>query len=265
MLELEHPFPESFDELFHVLEHNLSSVSIIRGYTGSKIYADSMHPTWLVTYSNSRILVSGDLGKPEVVDAVQRVVDNGVESGRRGFVIYYPKDPKKTGLGESIQSITPYPNLRNYYVLLLGNKANQGKLPKGYRIEQITKTLLEEGLENTELVENEMRSERKSVQDFLDKSFGFCAISGDVIAAWCMSEYNADNRFEIGIETHTDHRRKGLALQTARACINHGIEKGYTQVGWHCWVKNEESNELAKRLGFKHVLNYPVEYLEVEK
>jgi len=265
MLELEHPIPVSFNELFHVLEHNLSSVSIMKGLTGSKVYADSLYPTWLVTYSNSRILVSGDLGNPEVVDAIQRVVDKGVESGRRGFVIYYPKDPKKTGIGERIQNIIPYPNLRNYYVQELGKKTNPVKQLTGYRIEQITDSLLEEGYENNELVENEMRSERKSVQDFLDKSFGFCAIHGDVIAAWCMSEYNANNRFEIGIETHPDHRRKGLALQTARNCINHGIENGYTQVGWHCWVKNEPSNKLAKRLGFKHVLNYPVEYLEVIK
>jgi len=96
------------------------------------------------------------------------------------------------------------------------------------------------------------------------KSFGFCALKGDEIAAWCMSEYNAENRFEIGIETHPDHRRKGLALQTARACMNHGLANGYTQVGWHCWVHNIESNALAKRLGFKHVLKYPVEYLEVK-
>ena len=64
---------------------------------------------------------------------------------------------------------------------------------------------------------------------------------------------------------HPDHRRKGLALQTARACISYGVEHGYTQVGWHCWVKNEPSNKLAKSLGYKHVLNYPVEYLEVIK
>jgi len=265
MLELEYPFPESFNELFRVLEHNLSSVSIMSGYTGSKVYADSLYPSWLVTYSNSRILVSGDLLNPGVVKAVQRVVDNGVESGRRGFVIYYPKDPKKTGIGESIQNITPYPNLRNYYVLDLGEKGYPVKVPEGYRIEQITESLLEEGYQNTDLVKNEMRSERKSVQDFLEKSFGFCAISGDEIAAWCMSEYNADNRFEIGIETHKDHRRRGLSLQTARACINHGVANGYTQVGWHCWVKNEPSNMLAKRLGFKQMHNYPVEYLEVIK
>ena len=264
MLELEPPLPESFSRLFNSIEHNLSSISIRRGFTESKVYTDSLEPSWIVTYSNSRILVSGDLENPEVLDAVQRVVDNGIAKGRYGFVIYYPEGTSNTGIGAKVQGIKPYPNLRNYYVLDL-EKSRPLNLPEGYTIEQITESLIEKGYENTDLVKNEMRSERASVPDFLEKSFGYCAIIDDVIAAWCMSEYNAVDRFEIGIETHLDHRRKGLALQTARACINHGIENAYNQVGWHCWVKNEASNQLAKRLGFKHVLNYPVEYLEVEK
>ena len=264
MLELVPPLKESFNDLFKNLEHNLSSISVLKGITESKVFSDALEPSWLVTYSNSRILVSGELNDPEVVDAVQRVVDNGVAHGRQGFVIYYPVGTLKAGVGEKVQGTKTYPNLRNYYVLDI-EKPFLLNIPAGYRIEQITRPLLDEGYEHTKLVENEMKSERASVDDFLEKSFGYCAITDEVIAAWCMSEYNADNRFEIGIETHRDYRRKGLAVQTAKACFNHGLENGYNQVGWHCWVKNEPSNMLAKRLGFKHVLSYPVEYLEVEK
>ena len=263
MLELEYPCPDALRELFKTIEHNLSSVSILRGRTQSKVYTDSLEPSWIVTYSNSRILVSGEIENPDVIEAVQRVVEKGAKAGRRGFVIYYPEGSEKTGISEHIQGINSYPNWRNYYVLEPEKTGYPVTLPEGYRIKQITKSLLEKRYENTDLVKNEMRSERTSVQDFLEKGFGFCAIHGSVIAAWCMSEYNVCNRFEIGIETHPNHRRKGLALQTARACINHGIENGFNQVGWHCWEKNEASNELAKRLGFKHVLKYPVEYLEV--
>ena len=263
MLEFQPPLSEKFNRVFKLIEHNLSSVSIMRGLTASKVYADSLEPSWVVTYSNSRILVSGEVEHLEVVEAVKRIVDLGIKGGRRGFVIYYPSGTMDTGIGEKIQCVKSYPNPRNYYVLQPEKTGYPVNLPQGYRMEQITKSLLEKDYQNTDLVENEMRSERASVADFLEKSFGFCIIYGDVISSWCMSEYNADNRFEIGIETHPDHRRKGLALQTARACINHGVEKGYDSVGWHCWVKNEESNMLALRLGFKHVLRYPAEYLEV--
>ena len=263
MLELLPLLPKAFNRLFKPLEHNLSSVSILRGLTRSKVYADSLEPSWVVTYSNSRILVSGDINDAGVVEAVQRIVDGGVKAGRRGFVIYYPVGVEKTGIGEQIQGVTAYPNMRNYYTLEPNETGYQVKPPMGYKVDQITESLLSKGYWNTDLVMNEMRSERASVEDFLEKSFGFCILLGDKIAAWCMSEYNVDNRFEIGIETHQDHRRKGLALQTARACINHGLKHGYTRVGWHCWVKNLESNMLAQRLGFKHILQYLVEYLEV--
>jgi RimJ/RimL family protein N-acetyltransferase len=131
-------------------------------------------------------------------------------------------------------------------------------------LEFITPELLHKGYHNTQLVIDEMKSERRDEFDFLDKSFGYCTIYDNEITSWCMSEYNTDQRFEIGIETHQDHRRKGLALQIARACINFGAEKGYTKVGWHCWKTNLPSNKLASSLGFKYVLEYPTEYLEIE-
>jgi len=262
MYKLKPPISETYKHLFDDHGHNLAATSIYRGLSNVNVYVDS-DASWLVTRVNHRILVSGDYMSSEAIEAVQRVVEEGIASGRRGFVIYYPSNGEKTGVGEHIQGIKPYPNQRNYYRLELGKSGFIIDLPEGYRIEQVTKDFLKQGYMNTELVSEEMMSERSSVADFLEKSFAFCALEDDVIAAWCMSEYNADGGFEIGIETHEDHRRKGLATQTARACFNYGIEKGYKYVGWHCWKKNEPSNKTALRLGFKHVLEYPVEYLEV--
>jgi GNAT superfamily N-acetyltransferase len=263
MLILEPPFPDSFQEIFEPHKHNLSSVSILRGLSKSKVYADLIDPTWAVTSFNSRILVIGDIDAPELLDAVQHVVDTGIASGRRGFVIYYPADTTTTELGKHIRGVTPYLNQRNYYALKLETKKDI-VLPDGYRVERITPDFLRQGYENIELVSSEMMSERASVENFLEKSFGFCSLYGDTIASWCMSEYNVDQRFEIGIETHPDYRQKGLATQTATSCINYGLEKGYSVVGWHCWKRNIESNRLALKLGFRHVLEYPAEYLEVK-
>ena len=263
MIELEPPLPEAFKALFKPLENNLSSVSILRGLTKSKIYADSLDPSWAVTYSNSRILVAGDIETPELLVAVQRVVDRGIASGKRGFVIYYSRETKKQVIGKHISDVKSYPNLRNYYVFEPEGK-KQIDLPYGFVIEQISEDLLSERYHNTELVENEIISERASVKDFLDSNFGFCAIQGDSITAWCTSEYNTGNRFEIGIETHPDYRRRGLAYHTAIACINHGLKNGYGHIGWHCWKKNEPSNQLALKLDFSYIMEYPVEYLKVK-
>lgn len=263
MLDFESPLPKSFNVVFESLSHNLSSISIRKGVTKTKVYADSIEPSWIVTSSNNRILVAGDYLNQEALDAVQMIVKKGINIGKSGFVIYYPINAKKIEIGKQIRRIKPYLNWRNYYVLKLNNTNFPIKLPDGYRLEFITPELLHKGYHNTQLVIDEMKSERRDEFDFLDKSFGYCTIYDNEITSWCMSEYNTDQRFEIGIETHQDHRRKGLALQIARACINFGAEKGYTKVGWHCWKTNLPSNKLASSLGFKYVLEYPTEYLEV--
>jgi RimJ/RimL family protein N-acetyltransferase len=121
----------------------------------------------------------------------------------------------------------------------------------------VDRSILSLGLRNTHLVIDEMRSERPTAEDFLEKSFGFCAVAGNEIAGWCMSEYNTGDRFEIGVETVEEHRRRGLALQTSKATISHGAARGYRLVGWHCWADNTASNKLAQALGFSHVCEYP--------
>jgi len=45
-------------------------------------------------------------------------------------------------------------------------------------------------LRDLNYVIEEMQSERLSVEDFLQKSFGYCVIHDEEIMGWCMSEYN---------------------------------------------------------------------------
>jgi RimJ/RimL family protein N-acetyltransferase len=244
--------------------HNLAVVSIIRGLTGSKFYIDSEAMSWGLTYSKSRIFITGNNEHPDAIEALERIIEEGIKTGSRGFIIYYPPETKSTRMGKHIQGVNAYPNQRNYYTLELGKTDIDSKPRSGYIFELITREFLEQNYRNMEFVIEEMQSERSSVDDFLSKSFGFCAVMEHEIAAWCMSEYNTSDRFEIGIATHPDYRRKGLAILTAESCITHGKTLGYKNVGWHCWKNNEPSNKTALKLGFKHILEYPVEYLEVE-
>ena len=115
------------------------------------VYSDSLEPTWAATYSNSRILVTGDTENPELITAVQKIVDAGIASGRKGFVIYYPKDAKKHSIGEQIQDVKHYPNPRNYYVLEPKEPMNID-VPDSFSVEQITESILDQGYRNTDLV-----------------------------------------------------------------------------------------------------------------
>ncbi|MCW4011744.1 MAG: hypothetical protein NWF07_02000, partial [Candidatus Bathyarchaeota archaeon] len=158
MLKLKPPISEAYKHFFDAHTHNLAATSIYRGFSDVNVYVDQ-GGSWLVTRVNHRILVSGDYMSSEAIEAVQRVVEEGIASGRRGFVIYYPSNAGNTGIGEHIQGINPYPNTRNYYRLDLEKTGIPIELPQGYRIEQVTKNFLEKGYVNTELVSEEMMSE----------------------------------------------------------------------------------------------------------
>jgi RimJ/RimL family protein N-acetyltransferase len=68
----------------------------------------------------------------------------------------------------------------------------------------------------------------------------------------------------LGIETVERYQRKGLATQVSRAVIGHAVGHGVYDIGWHCWKNNEPSVRTALRIGFKHVLDYPISEVKVD-
>lgn len=111
-------------------------------------------------------------------------------------------------------------------------------------------------LKHLETLKEEMTSERPTVEDFLAKSFGICAIHNNELAGWCLSEYNADGRCEIGIETTDEYRQRGLATALTLAFLEHAFSHGMTEVGWHCFKRNEASAKTALKAGFDKVSDY---------
>jgi RimJ/RimL family protein N-acetyltransferase len=94
------------------------------------------------------------------------------------------------------------------------------------------------------------------VDDFLAKSFGVCAIHENELAGWCLSEYNADGRCEIGIETTSEFRKRGLATALTLYFLEHAFSHGINEVGWHCFKRNESSAKTALKAGFDKVCDY---------
>jgi GNAT superfamily N-acetyltransferase len=118
--------------------------------------------------------------------------------------------------------------------------------------------LAETHLKNLGDLVQEICSERASVQDFLDQSFGVCVLHGTEIVGWCLSEYNSGQRCEVGIQTWPAYRRQGLATAMASALIEHALDRGLTEIGWHSWASNTPSIATARKVGFRKVKDYPV-------
>jgi hypothetical protein len=152
MIKLDPPFDKAFYDIFKPLNYNLATISVLKGLTCSKVYTDSLNPSWAVTSSNNRIFVTGNYMKLGVKKAIQLIIKKGADIGKKGFLIYYPPRSRDKEIGKHIVGVKSYPNWRNYFTLELDTPFNTIELLEGYRIEQITEKFLEKRYANIEKV-----------------------------------------------------------------------------------------------------------------
>lgn len=98
--------------------------------------------------------------------------------------------------------------------------------------------------------------------EFSRLALGYVAVADDKIlsGAACYCTYSGG--IEIEIDTHPDHRRKGLAYGCGAAlileCLNRGLYPSWD-------AANLGSVALAQKLGYHFSHEYPVYYVPVEK
>ena len=257
-------------DVFKPLKQHAAIGSILNGLTDSKVYADNIdEPRCALTWTKSRIFLSGELGDEDNQRRAAETIRNklkldSLHRGAKFFILYLDPGINQLEFFTLLDDMKVHPNTRNYYELD-ARTHEWGETPRGgLRPEVIDIHFLSGSYKNLDQVKEEMRSERSSLEEFLEKSVGVCGVIGDEIVSWCMSEYNHGSRYEIGIATVEKHRRKGLATVTADALMRRCLEDGFSRVGWHCWQRNEPSNRTALKLGFEFVESYPVYVLEVE-
>ena len=149
--------------------------------------------------------------------------------------------------------------MRHYYQLDASTRSWNISVPKGLALHPIDTSLLSKKyVKNLEKVVEEMQSERSTVQEFLEKSFGYYASIDNEIVGWGMSEYNAANRCELGIATVDTYRQQGIATLLGKILIKHALAQNINCIGWHCWAENNPSIATARKLGFEKCFDYPV-------
>lgn len=84
---------------------------------------------------------------------------------------------------------------------------------------------------------------------FLVQGGGWCAECDGEVGAIAFASFRMDDRLEIGVETRSAHRGKGLARAAAVGLIRQLLAADITPV-WSCRRENTASYELAGRLGF---------------
>jgi tetratricopeptide (TPR) repeat protein len=106
-------------------------------------------------------------------------------------------------------------------------------------------------MEIPEHVTSWMTTNWGSTPAFMKHGFGFCTLHDKRIISWSLADCVSGSACEIGIHTHEDYRRQGLATLTAAATVDHALLSGFRYVGWHCDEYNVGSIGVAEKVGFE--------------
>ncbi|MFX0014333.1 MAG: GNAT family N-acetyltransferase [Promethearchaeota archaeon] len=134
-------------------------------------------------------------------------------------------------------------------------------VPSDFSIQKIDRTLLESDIENVNTIIDEIKLCWQSVDDFLQKGFGFCLIhtlkERKEVQGWCTGEYFSEGKCGIGIETFQGYQKRGFGTAMALAYVEHSLSVKI-QPYWDVSTNNDASIRVAKKVGFKKIQDYTV-------
>lgn len=249
--------------LFCSFDHSLAVRAVLAGAAPGKVFVDDLEdPAIAVLMVRSRIYLAVRQGAHGVVDELYDIRDHALpayrhEAGIGMLSIHYTEPELDDPIAEVFGINVTFKGMRRYYEREVAVDSLQTVSPEDFVLRPVDARLLsEERLANLDDLRYEMCSERPSVQDFLDRSFGVCLVKDNELVGWCLSEYNLGDRCEVGIEVVDGHRRKRLGVLLVSAFMRSASAHGVRRVGWHCWAFNDASNATAASAGFTHSLDY---------
>lgn len=257
--------------VFTSLNCHLAIESIIQGLTPARIFVDdSESPASAFTWFKGRAWLAGNPDNDRFNEALPRLLEETYykvlrDHEAKEFLLYYAPEGWKSQMDYLFEKMPRTEALRHHYHLDATTRLWEISVREGLILYRIDASLLsKKHLRNLDDVVEEMQSERFTVEEFLEKSFGYCAIIDKVIAGWCTSEYNVSNWCELGIGTVEGYMRRGIATLTGTIVIKHALSSGINNIGWHCYADNKPSIATAKRLGFTKHCEYPVCLITLE-
>jgi RimJ/RimL family protein N-acetyltransferase len=263
--ELKYNEYERVRPLFRKMDIHLPLQAILAGNVNAPIFVDSaMNPQSAITWTGHRFYLAGAPGNNDFVSAARRVFTEKFtlrsrKAGIDSYQVYYPATAAWENTVTALLPAHPIKAQRQYYSFKSSRIDWKELLPVGVTVRTVDAAFLtERRWKNPEFLTEEMLSERESVEDFLSKSFGVCALRGDEIIGWCLSEYNTGHRCEVGIATREDHQRQGLAASLAVAFVELARSRDVARIGWHCNASNVASGKTALKAGFEKAADYPI-------
>ncbi|MCB2209844.1 GNAT family N-acetyltransferase [bacterium] len=249
--------------LFQQQAHHTVLHTILSGQTPGHVYVDDLtSPTLGLAQFRHRVFPSGEPDRDAATKLAALLMDAVAENCRAAGVPLWRlavSDPAWLPLLKKALA-RHQPIQENYQVFRyqITTPITPPTEPSSFTLKPVDAALLDQTFEGkTDLIE-EMCSERESVEAFLDQSFGLSAFKDDALAGWCLSEYNFENRCEIGIATLPPHQRQGLARRMTLTFLEQARQKNFNTILWHCEKTNIASAKTARSAGFDLVEDQPV-------
>jgi len=245
------------------MDIHLPLQAILAGSVNAPIFVDNpLHPQVAITWTGHRFYLAGSPGNTDLIAFARKFfLENFAMSawkaGIESYVVYYSSEKWSSFIKAMLQQKYPIPAQRSYFAC----KASRGEIhtvPEGFSIQPLDAALLAGKWQNRASLTDEMVSERESVQEFLEKSFGVCLTHADQILGWCLSEYNTGHRCEVRISVDEDYQESGFATLLSKAFLEMARKKDVSNIGWHCGSNNAAAIATALKSGFEKVSDYPV-------
>ena len=133
---------------------------------------------------------------------------------------------------------------RRFFFTYQGASGATPQLPAGFQVREMTAELIAQM--HGRIVP---RFSWEHTADFLEKGKGFCVTDGEAAAGWAFSAAVSGEEIDIGVETDSAYRQRGLATAAAQQMIQYSIAQNKRPV-WSCHAENAASRRLAEKLGF---------------
>ncbi len=246
--------------LFDELQWNLITKVVIERTSPGRIYVDTAkNPKSAFMCTVEGYYLTGHTNNHAFNRSLNRLIferlftGDTVRKDETDIAIGFYPDTWKQKMPTIFKGRTPLTTARRHYTCTALKESRwKNHIPQGFQTQRIDQKLLETPqLEIPEHVTNWMKTNWGSISDFMKNGFGYCTLHGSRIVSWSIADCISRNACEIGIHTHENYRRQGLATLTAAAAVDHALSNGFTQVGWHCDEYNLGSIGVAEKVGFK--------------
>jgi len=262
--ELKYNEYERVRPLFRKMDIHLPLQAILAGNVNAPIFVDSaMNPQSAITWIGHHFYLAGAPGNNDFIAAARRIflekfALRSQKSGIDSYQVFFPSAGWESTIAAMLLGKYPLKAQREYYAFKSSRLDWKALLPAGVSVRNVDAAFLaERRWKNPAFLSEAMLSDRESLEDFLSKSFGVCAVQRDEIIGWCLSEYNTGHRCEVGIATHDGYQRQGLATAMTVAFIELARSKDVARVGWHCNASNIAAGKTALKAGFEKLSDYP--------